>query len=356
MGKSSSPPASPDYTGAAVAQGQQNLQLAQYALGANRTNQQTPYGNLTWSYNPPPQGAYGLQGTGTDPLGGSAQPAPGAVAPAPSPSPSVPDPNATGPSAASAGMAPFQPPAQSATGTGSAAPGWQNPGGWTSTITLSPAQQQLLNQQQALQAQQGQLAQGQLGAFAQRQAPTEQNAQDIYNKAYSAQTERLDPQWQQAEQQQAAQLQAQGITPGMAAYDNAMRSFNQAKNDAYQQAQLAAIQTMPQTYGMDVAAYNLPLNTYSSLMSGAAPTNPSLAASGMMGTPQGGNLLGAAQAAGQYGANLFSAQQAQQGAMNTGLMNLAGALGYGALTNPNLFTGAAAPVGAAATGVGASPY
>lgn len=51
MGKSKSPPA-PDYTAAAKETAAGNLEMAQYATNANRINQITPYGSLTYSYQP----------------------------------------------------------------------------------------------------------------------------------------------------------------------------------------------------------------------------------------------------------------------------------------------------------------
>lgn len=51
FGKSDPPPA-PDYAAAAQATAQGNLQAAQQATKANRVNQYTPYGSLTYSQNP----------------------------------------------------------------------------------------------------------------------------------------------------------------------------------------------------------------------------------------------------------------------------------------------------------------
>lgn len=47
LGKSKTP-AAPDYTGAAEATAAGNLEAAKYATVANRANQYTPYGSLTW--------------------------------------------------------------------------------------------------------------------------------------------------------------------------------------------------------------------------------------------------------------------------------------------------------------------
>lgn len=51
MGKSKAPPA-PDYTAAAKATAQGDLEAAKFATKANRINQNTPYGSLTYQYNP----------------------------------------------------------------------------------------------------------------------------------------------------------------------------------------------------------------------------------------------------------------------------------------------------------------
>lgn len=139
----------------------------------------------------------------------------------------------------------------------------------------------------------------------------------IADKAYGALTSRLDPQWAQNESMQKTQLENQGLVPGGEAYDNAMRVFNQGKNDAYQQANLGAIQTMPQTYQLATDQYNQPLNQLNAIRSGAQIQGPQFE-----GSP---NYLGAAQAQGQYGQGLYNAQVGQQNAMTSGLFGLGGA-------------------------------
>jgi hypothetical protein len=52
MGKSSSPPPAPDYAGAAQATAQGNLEATRAATEANRINQYTPYGSLTYARDP----------------------------------------------------------------------------------------------------------------------------------------------------------------------------------------------------------------------------------------------------------------------------------------------------------------
>ena len=51
-GKGGSAPAAPDYTGAAIATAQGNVDAARATAAANRVNQYTPTGNLVYSQTP----------------------------------------------------------------------------------------------------------------------------------------------------------------------------------------------------------------------------------------------------------------------------------------------------------------
>lgn len=95
----------------------------------------------------------------------------------------------------------------------------------------------------------------------------------IADQAYAAQTSRLDPQWDQRAEANRTMLANQGLAPGGEAYTNAMRDFNSARNDAYQQARMGAIATMPQTYDLAAASYAQPLNTLNALRTGAPMTS-----------------------------------------------------------------------------------
>jgi hypothetical protein len=63
------------------------------------------------------------------------------------------------------------------------------------------------------------------------------------NAAYDNQTSRLDPQWQQKQNQFDQQMVAQGLQPGSQAYNNAYQQFQQGQNDAYSQAYNNSFQT-----------------------------------------------------------------------------------------------------------------
>jgi hypothetical protein len=147
--------------------------------------------------------------------------------------------------------------------------------------------------------------------------PDLSSVQDISDKAYGAFTARLDPQWQQQQGMQETQLRNQGLVPGGEAYDNAMRVFNQAKNDAYQQANLGAIQTMPQTYQLANDQYNQPLNQLNAIRTGAQIQGPQFEGSQ--------DYLNAANMQAQYGQGLYNAQVGQQNAMTSGLFGLGAA-------------------------------
>ena len=254
-GKDSSPPPSPDYTGAAQATATGNLQAAQQAQQANMVNQYTPYGSLTYTQAP-------TSFTNSD--------------------------------------------------------GTTNPQ-YQSNISLSPTGTSLLNTANTTQLGLGSLQQGaeQNVANTMSQPFSMGGVNDIANQSYADYTARLDPQWQQNTEMENSKLANEGITPGSDAYNNDMRTFNQAKNDAYTQANQASIQTMPQTYGLASAAYNQPLNELNALMTGSQVTNPTFGSSPQQQTTTGPNYLGATQSTGQYNQGIYNAQVGQQNS-NTG--------------------------------------
>lgn len=67
--------------------------------------------------------------------------------------------------------------------------------------------------------------------------------QQFVDAAYHNQTARLDPQWQQQQNAFDAQMVAQGLQPGSAAYNNAYQNFVMGRNDAYNQAYNNSFQT-----------------------------------------------------------------------------------------------------------------
>lgn len=266
MGKSSSPPPAPDYAGAAQATAQGNLEATRAATEANRINQYTPYGSLTYSR----------------------------------------DPNAATPDS-----------------------------GWSQHVNLNETGQKLLDYQNnaalGLGEQTGQALSRVGDSLSQ---PFDYGSVgDVQNAAQKSITDRLDPMWNQREEQSRTRLIQQGLQPGTEAYDNAMREFNVGRNDAYQQAVMAGINTMPQTYQMAQALRSQPLNELNALRTGSQVTNPTFNQVPQQQTTAGANMLGAAQAG--YGAQMdaYNANVGQNNAMMGGLFSL----GAGALGSPWLF-------------------
>lgn len=258
---SPSAPPTPDYVGAAEA-----------TNTSQRVNQVTPYGNLTYTPGTPGTPGSAAQDLfmGSDPNGMPIYKHIDAVAP-------------------TAGTP------------------------WTSQITLTPQAQHALDSQLGLSAGMGDLATGYLpNVQNQLSKPFDMSSvQDISDQAYGAQTARLDPQWQQNQQQFDAKMADQGIPVGSEAYDNANREFQQSKNDAYSQARLTSDQLMPQTYQLARSAYTQPLDILNSIRSGAQVQNPQFSANGA-----GANILGATQAQGQYQQGLYGSQVASNNAAN----------------------------------------
>lgn len=261
MGGKSDAPDPPNYAAAAQETAKGNLEATRAATAANRVNQYTPYGNLVYNQTP-----------------------------------------TNGPD------------------------GKLNPdAGWSSTVNLSPTGKLLLDQQNRTSLGLGALQDTATRRVAgmQSQPFDYSSVGDVQKAAEKAVTDRLDPMWAERDQVQRSTLANQGLQPGTEAYDNAMRSFNNAKNDAYGQAVQAGINTMPQTYQMASALRNQPLNELNALRTGSQVSNPTFQNTPQQATTSGADMLGAANS--QYGGQLdaFNTKVGQQNSYNQGLMTLA---------------------------------
>jgi hypothetical protein len=148
-----------------------------------------------------------------------------------------------------------------------------------------------------------------------------QTYQDAYMK-------RLDPQIQQGRERLEQQLANQGIQLGSDAYDRAMRNYAQKENDLLLGATTQGFGTGLQArqQGFNELAYqrNEPLNTLNAVRTGAQVTNPSYVSVPQQATTKGADLLGAATAQGNYDTASANASAAQGAGMTSGLMSLAG--------------------------------
>ncbi len=196
---------------------------------------------------------------------------------------------------------------------------------WVSNISLAPDAQRALDSQLNFSTQMGDLGQQQLSQVQGQGQPDLRSVQDVQDKAYQAYTSRLDPQWDQRQQQTETQLRNQGLVPGGEAYTNAMRDFNAGRNDAYQQANIGAIQTAPQTYQMANDIYNQPLNRFNAFRSGTQVQNPTFSQAPQQQQTPGVNYSGAANQSGQYAQGLYNAGVGQANAFNSGLFSLGSA-------------------------------
>ena len=269
-GKSSAPPP-PDYAAAANATAAGNLDAARAAASANRVNQNTPYGSLTYSQTP----TYGPDGK-------------------------------------------------------------LNPdAGWTATQTLSPAQQQILNQNNQLSsglldtAQQGLNYAGGLmshpGVDMSQLPAVGINPGQTYQDAIM---QRLQPNLDMQNQMSDAQLANQGVMAGSQAYDNAKRQLYQSQNDQRAAAVTQGFQTglAANQNAFNQTAYNQmqPVNVINALRTGSQVSTPSYVNNAQQATTQGPDLLNAAQQ--QYNAQVgnVNAQNAQSSNTMNGIASVAG--------------------------------
>ena len=198
---------------------------------------------------------------------------------------------------------------------------------YQSNTSLSPAGQNLLTGQQGAQQSLIPGAQALAGQVAQNysQPMNLSSVGDVANQAYQNYTSRLDPQWQHQDEMTETQLVNQGLLPGTEAYDNAMRVEQNSKNDAYTQANTAAINTMPQTYNLANSIYNQPATSLQTVLGDINPQGPTFGNNPQQQVAQAAPLASATQAQGQYALNAYNAQVGQQNSLTIGLFGLGSA-------------------------------
>jgi len=182
---------------------------------------------------------------------------------------------------------------------------------WTATQSLSPELQSLT--QSSLQGLQASQANPMYGI----------NPGQTYSDAIM---KRLQPQIAQSDEQQTAALANQGIVPGTQAYDNAMRTYNQQKNDLLTSAQIQGMNTGLQAQ---------------QLQGTQAGQIKSLATPNLINAPQQAAVAGpdyTGALATQTNANIAAqnAQLGQQTANTQGLYGLGSAGILGLAANPGL--------------------
>lgn len=181
-------------------------------------------------------------------------------------------------------------------------------GRWQQNIVLSPEQQFLLDQQNALSANMNAQAADTLGNLG-----TGRYEDAVYQNYAS----RLDPQWQTQQSNLENQLANQGITRGSAAWNSAMDQLGRSRNDAYAQARNQSVLT-------GLQARNQLVNEAMALSGRGAPQTAS-APQAPSTSIQAPDIQGAMQ--NQYNAEMAQWQQQQNNANNTmnGLFGLGSA-------------------------------
>ena len=281
MGKKSSSPPPPDYTGAAVAQGAANKESAIASSRLNNPNVVNPYGTQTWTEN-------GVDGRPTL-------------------------------------TQTLSPEEQALYNQSVETKGLLGDLGTSGATALKDVIGQNLDLS---------------GAPA---APG--SAEQTRKNAFDAIMSRVNEDTTGQRDQRNSELIAAGIRPGTKAYDDAQNQISRQYNDARQQAILASGQEGQRDFNMDTQARKdsiaetllgrqTPLNEINALMSGSQVSNPFA----MPGAAQNTNiapapLFGAAQA--QYGANMDQYNSKQAG--NSNMMGGLFSLGSAAMGNPFFF-------------------
>jgi len=294
MGKSS--PAPPDYEGAARATGEASKEVTEQQTYANRPDQYTPWGTTTWDNE------------------------------------NVWDPATQ-----------------------------QNVNRWTSNTTLNPESQRALDAELALQADRSELGGSLYGRMETEFADPmnwkslnpygaslmggDEARQAAEDAVYERSVSRLDPQWEQRESDNLAQLTAQGLRPGDAAYDRATDNMERDRTDAYQQAQYGAVmaggQEASRQQGLDLQQSNyenqmrqmqmteqmqqrgFSLNEINALISGQQVAMPSMSAGGTASKSGGVDYTGAALQGYEADVNSSNASNAQSQSMMQGAAAIA---------------------------------
>lgn len=374
-------PTPPNYMELANLQGQWNQSLLNQQTWANRPNIQTPWGSTTWDRPSTASQIQPYQNTGgsydgqtvnmggpqyqnvTDPStgqqmgvvqqagtyggGGGGQTGPGAA-----------ESSLGGGGMPTSGgeRGPGVAPADNSGGYGMAyGPQPGDPGLWTEHLNLTPQQQQIFNAQQNIQQGRSDFAGNMLNQVQQNfqhpldysglsHLPDAAAARDQAIQAnYGQASSRLNPQWDQRQEEEQNQLYAQGLRPGDQAYDREMANFNRSRNDAYTSAMNNAIgqgnQTEATQFGIGLQGRQQgisellqqreqPFNEMQSLLGGQQVGMPQMPGFSQAGVAQGPNLMGAGALGYQGAQNQYAANQAGMQSMMNGLGGAASLLPY----------------------------
>jgi hypothetical protein len=189
------------------------------------------------------------------------------------------------------------------------------------TQTLSPAQQQLFNQNQSTELAMSRIAGEQTNRIGSvLSSPVDLNNEATEARLFDLGRRRLDPMFAEQDEALRTRLANQGIRAGSQAYDAETRRFGETRNDAFNQLLL---QGRGQAVQEALAERSHPINEITALLSGSQVSQPNfmnVSQSPVAGVDHSGNV----------NASHASAMQAWQGrmqnhqAMMGGIFGLAG--------------------------------
>lgn len=333
---SSSAPPPPDYESAAKATAQGNLEATRYATEANRINQFTPYGSLTYKQTPSTKVDYDSYNKALAEYNRNLEARQNAAL-------GIAD------GVGTLGLQNVKAPSIEDFTTRSTS--------WEQNVNLTPEAQTALDQQLALNRKYGETAN--VGFDRVRQLfenpqldmsalPT--RGIDVGQTAQQAIMSRLQPQLAQQEEQLRARLANQGIGLNSEAYGREQMLAGQRRNDLEMQAALQGISLdqANRAAALQEQAYmqDRPLNLINALRSGNQVVNPQFQQFYQQQVSPGPDLSGTAQQ--QYQANLgaSNASSASNSGLMSGVFGIGGAALGGMMGNPLLGAQLGAGLGA----------
>jgi hypothetical protein len=198
-----------------------------------------------------------------------------------------------------------------------------NPDQWSSTMTLNPEVQKILDQTLSGQQQ----GYSELQNYLKNIQDSSRIPGAVVNPGQTAQQAimaRLNPSFQNREEDLRTRLYNQGVRPGTEAWDNEYRNFGQERNDAFSQAALQGISLDEQARARALQEQSLPMNAIQAYLNNTQVQSPQFTDYAQQAQTGAADLMGAAQ--GTYGAqmNAANAKNAQAAQTTSGLFSLAG--------------------------------
>jgi hypothetical protein len=143
---------------------------------------------------------------------------------------------------------------------------------FTSTTSISPNQQQILQQNEQADLAQNKIALSQIDRIGTHlSTPFKADNAAVEGRINELSSKRLDPMWQQREGEFEQTMANKGISAGSEAYNNSRRNFDYGKNDAYNSMLLSG---RGQSINELLTERNQPMAEIASLMGNSQPQMP----------------------------------------------------------------------------------